>query len=1108
MRESAMRPDGPTHPFRHRESPLTETEPERNILLTFSSEHRRPKSSDRKRLLLQVLGAIGALPLLLPLNVSAQSTQQFTGHTSDESGAAIPLATVTIRNESTGELNVQQTSRSGDFSVPYLKPGTYTISVAKSGFETMVKQHISLQVDQTSTVDFKLPLGAVNQEIVVNASALQVEVSKADRGEIIEAERIQQLPLDGLNPLKLFNLSPGTLDTGQPVFPRPFDNVNQNQYANGSNQTVASNLDGGTNDNQKNFNGFVPPLDSVQEFKVVLNPYDAQYGRSGGGAVDISLKSGTNTIHGDAYEYFRRRWLDANTWQNNYNGNSRPNHKRDQYGLELDGPVFIPKLYNGHNKTFFLLQYEEMEENLPTTSAAINSLPDPAWLKGDFSNATYFNSTDRKLEPLIIYDPLTPLHSYVDPRDGKTKQAHDPFPGNQIPIFRMDPTGAAIASVYSELKPNATPGPGFAPYQNNFYWLPIEHDIWHSALVKIDHNLTAKDRVTMRWGWQQRFLQKNNTGIPDTNPGSDLLTQAQPKAHVAALEEIHTFSPTTILDNKLSIQTVVNATRRGRYGAGIQNFLNLSQNYLSNISFPDHFPYVTASGFLGFGDGSVGNGQNSHTLAYQPSLTHIAGRHTIRIGLDARWQQYANPVNGTSDTFGFTNGWTQHFYNSAEAPGVTSGNSIASMLLGYMNNGSNTTPVEPFYSQHYYAVWGQDDFKLTPKLTLNLGLRYDLLGARTDRFNRLNFIFNTSVTNPVNGQLRNTGALNGKDVMGGIEFAGVNGNSRGAFGTNYGDIQPRVGAAYAINEKTSVRGGFGMMYINTEATDSTAGFSSTTNYTNSLNNGLTPYGHLSDPFPTFVKPTGPSLGYLTGLGGTFSFTNPRYQIPRLLQYSVSVQRSLTSRDIVDLSYSGTRTQNLDASDNINHISPTLQASCDVERGGNRQVCDSTATGQVQNPFYQVAAFSGTSFYSTQTISTQNISRPFPAFGDITENQENLLHTWYNSLQIIYSHQMSRGITFHAAYTHSKAMQEGSWADTVNRIRSRSISTNDTPNQLSLSGVWYLPVGRGKFFLGQSNRLVDTAVGGVDFCADLCVHARVSLDAKRKLGAGGARNIPE
>jgi hypothetical protein len=1029
-----------------------------------------------RKWLAPLFGAIAILLHLTP-NVSAQSVQQFTGHASDASGAAIPLATITVKNESTGELNVQRTSRDGDFSVPYLKPGAYTISAEKPGFQTVVKEHISLQVDQTSIVDFKLPLGSVTQEVVINASALQIEGSKADRGEIIEAERIQQLPLDGLNPLKLFNLSPGTLDTGKPIYPRPFDNVNQNQYANGSNQTVASNLDGATNDNQKNFNGFVPPLDSVQELKVVLNPYDAQYGRSGGGAVDISLKSGTNAIHGDVYEYLRRRWLDANTWQNNYNGIVRPDHKRDQYGFELDGPVVIPKLYNGHDKTFFLIQYENMTEALPSTSATVNSLPDAAWLKGDFSNATYFNPTSGKLEPLTIYDPLTPLHSFVDPRDGKTKQAHDPFPGNRIPADRMGATGAAFASIYADLKPNATPGPGFAPYQNNFYWLPIEHDIWHSALVKIDHNLTANDRVTMRWGWQQRFTQKNNTGIPDASPASDLLNQAQPKAHVASLEEIHTFSPRTILDNRISMQTVVNATLRGRWGDGIQDFLGLSQHYVNNISFPNHFPYVTVKGFLGFGESSIGNGQNSHTLAYQPSLTHIAGRHTIRIGLDARWQQYANPVNGASDTFGFTNGWTQHYYNSAEAPGVTSGNSIASMLLGYMDNGSDTNPVEPFYSQHYYALWVQDDFKLTPKLTLNLGLRYDILGPRTDRFNRLNYTFNGTAVNPVNSQITNPALLNGKQVLGGIEFAGVNGNPRGAFATNYGDIQPRAGIAYAIDAKTSVRAGFGMMYINTEATNSNVGFSATTNYTNSLDNGVTPYGHLSDPFSSFVKPTGSSLGYLTGLGGSFSFTNPNYRIPRLLQYSVSVQRALSSRDVIDLSYSGTTTQNLDGSDNINHISPTLQASCDIERGGNRQVCDSTATGQVNSPFYQVPAFSGTSYYSTKTISTQNMSRPFPAFGDITENQENLVHTWYNSLQFTYSHQLAKRLTFHVAYTHSKAMQEGSWADTINRIRNRSISANDTPNQLSISGVWNLPLGRGQYLFGKANRLLDSAIGG-------------------------------
>jgi TonB dependent receptor len=847
---------------------------------------------------------------------------------------------------------------------------------------------------------------------------------------------------------------------------------------------VAVNIDGVTDDNEHGLNGYVPAVDSVQEFKVVLNPYDASYGRAGSAAIDLALKSGTNTLHGDVYEYARRAWLDANTWQNSYNKIAKPVHKRDQFGFEMDGSLVIPRIYNGNNKTFFLIQYEQMKESLPSASGTITSIPDPAWLTGDFSNATYFNSQTHSLQPLLIYDPLSPLQSVVDPFDGKTKTAHSLFPGNKIPAGRIDPVGQAIAQLYLGIAPNVSAGVGFAPYQNNHYWLVVEDDIWRNALVKIDHNIGANDKFTARWGAQARRATENLTGIPLSNPASYPDNTTQPKFQTGAIEWIHVFSTHMILDNKATLMTGMDGATYGRSGQDYMSQLGFASPFISQLTnaSTNHFPYITASGFISLGSASQGWSDVTHTLAYQPNITVVRGQHTMRAGFDMRLEQYANPHGQSENTLGFTSNFSQHYYNFSEAPGYSSGNAIASMLLGYPNSGAVSVPIESFYSQHYYAAWMQDDWKIAPKLTLNLGVRYDLLGPRIERHNRMDYVFNPTVTNPVSSQITNL--PNGSAILGGLEFAGVNGNPRGAFSRNMLDIQPRIGFAYAINDRMSIRGGVGEMYQLTEIADSTTGFNSSTQYTNSLNNGLTPYTSttgqgLSNPIPNVIAPIGSSLGYLTGLGSAMGFENPSYHIPATWSYSLSFQRSITKRDVVDISYSGNRSPNMDSSDNINHESSAWYAQCDVERGGNRQICDS-ATGQTPNPFLHVAAFAGTSDYSAATISKGTLTRPFPAFGDITELQLNAARNWYNSLQIAASHN-ARGLSLHVAYTHARSMTAGGWADMVNRIPARSISpSNDIAHMLSLSGVWYVPVGRGKWLLGSTNRYIDAVIGGWEF----------------------------
>ena len=466
-------------------------------------------------------------------------------------------------------------------------------------------------------------------------------------------------------------------------------------------------------------------------------------------------------------------------------------------------------------------------------------------------------------------------------------------------------------------------------------------------------------------------------------------------------------------------------------------------------------------------------------------MTYIRGRHSVRAGFDMRLYQYANPGGGSSNqSFSFTNNFTQHFTPaSTDAPGFTSGSGFAALVLGDPNGAGIKYSVDPFYSQHYFSFWIQDDWKITPKLTLNLGLRYDILQARTERHNKLNYAFDFTDASPIQ--------VPGLPLTGGIRFAGLNGSPRGSYATGLLNLQPRVGAAYAFSPRTSLRLGFGEMFINNEGNDSSNGFSSSaTGYTNNVldsASGVTtdntfPYGNLSDPFPSYVKPTGASLGLATTPGSSVNFENPNYKVPNLWEYSVSVQQQLSRRDILDVSYSGTRAYNLTDSIDYNHVSAAWNAMCDIERGGNRQLCDSTAvttngTAQVKNPFQGIATFSGSGYYTAGSISSGALTRPYPQFTSVTQDYSNLVHSWYNSLQATASHTVSKSLSLHAAFTWSKTMKAGQVVDIINGVFGRSISANDTPIVVTFSGVYYLPVGRGKSILGHTNRLVDAVVGG-------------------------------
>ena len=1051
----------------------------------------------------------------------SQTTQQFTGHVLDTTGAAIPEAQVVVHNQATGVDVKTVTTNSGDYTVTYLIPGTYEITASKAGFATVKKTDILLHTDQASTIDFQLGIGATSEVVTVNASAAQVELSKSDRGEIIDNERVQQMPLDSRNPYGLFNLSPGTHDFSSSQYPRPFDNVTGNQYVNGSPQVSQTNIDGVGNDvADAGRAAYVPPVDAVQEFKIVLNAYDASYGHSGGSAVDLSLKSGTNKLHGSAYEYMRRTWLDTKDFQSKYNSAPKAQHKRDQYGFEVDGPVVIPHLINGQNKLFFLATYEKLNDILPNPSYNIYSIPNPTWLTGDFSTATYWNSVTNSLQPLTIYDPLTPLHSFVDPIDGKTKQAHSPFPGNIIPSNRIDPVATNILSYLSYLKPNVDPGAGFAPWTNNYQNLQVENDDWQNGAIKIDYNMSEKNMFSFRYSHQARSIFANwGVGAPKDDPANGNGQGTAPAAQTYAVQWTRVFNPNLLLNVGVSAMNFDNNQLEGStLPYNMTAKLGFSSDFYNQLTNNNHFLDISSNGlpnakdFAELGASWLGYSGDRHALDFLPTLTYIDGPHTIRAGFNVNFSQWANPQGGNGNGLNFSSNFTSHYWNSSDAPGYTSGMSIASLLLGYPNSGTMNWDTHQFWSQHYFAPWIQDDWKIRRNLTLNIGLRWDFTTPETERHNKMNGAFNQGVLNPVSSMIpAGTAALGtNTNVQGGLTFAGVNGQSRGAYKMNMLDIQPRIGIAYALSNKMSIRGGIGESYISDQSGNGSDGFSSSASYTNSLDNGVTPYTAttgqgLGNPIPVVPKPSGASLGYLQDLGKSFSFFNPNYHIPALWSWSATYEIAPTRYDVFSVSYVGNRVPNNPVKANINQISPQWNAQCDVERGGDRQRCDGPA-GQVVNPFQGIAGFSGTGYYSSGTISGSNFTRPFPEFSDITENGATSNgKSWYNAFQAVGSHQVSRSLTLHATYTHAKAETSGGWVDQLNQVVARQVSTtNDVNHSITFSGVGTLPFGRNRLLLSNANRFVDTIVNGWQIAP---LYTYYSGFAWRPTDSGGPQGTP-
>jgi hypothetical protein len=1002
-----------------------------------------------------------------------------SGHVLDSSGRAIANAEVRAVNLANNEVATAKTDDSGAYTVPQLPPGDYHLTITSPGFKQFVEDRLTLTVGQIAGVDATLSLGQVTETVEVTGQPELLDTQSASGGGVVNTLQVTELPLNARNPFMLGNMMSGVTFTGASIWQRPFDNGAIAQWiVNGGWQSNNEFLlDGAPNNAQLGNNNiaYVPIVDAVQEFSVQQNTYDAQYGHTSGGIMNTVLKSGGSQFHGTGWDFLRRTWLDANTFQNNAVGSPKTDHFLNQYGGQVSGPVYIPKLLKKDSsiKLFYLGSFENYHEGTPNPLTL--SYPEPDMRMGDFSKLVDANGNLVK-----IYDPLSAKYD----ANGNEISPRQQFPGNIIPKDRLNPVALAVTK-YMPLPNTTSIGAG---YSFNDLRIPnyFDTDQFYNLILKFDWIFGEKDRVFVRHASNDRTETRSDNGLVN-QPGESGQLPFQRINDAYVIDWVRTINPTLVFNLRTSYNRFIEkGLAAASLGFNLAN-LDLPSSLISQLPGPAGFGYWQFNGYNNMGRNPQVGKNITDDYSVNANVTKIWGNHSVHTGVDVRWNQYAIDDTGNILAFAVDNSWTA---NDWQNPNGVSGNSYASFLLGYQNsnNGASTSsnyPAYPFYKQWYIAPFFQDDVKVSPKLTLNLGLRWDYNLPPYEIHNRLNGPLNTNIPSPVTSELSPAMlALYPQlaNLKGSMTFAGVNGQSSLASGIRWNNIQPRVGVAYKLTDKLVLRGGYGRYFMNPNNDYlQSNGFANNTPMVTSLDGGRNPIPNLlSDPYPNGITPPpGASRGALSYVGQGFSWFNPEFKVPSSNQFSFGFQYQVNPASFIEAKYVGNYIMNLQTSSTVagngtfNDPPLAVRQQCDAFEGGNANYCNA----QVPNPFYQLPSFAGTTLGNSPTVSRYQMLRPFPQFTSMTELGLNTGFVHYNSFQTTYNYRARGGLTLNANYTFSKQVERWGFNDWQRQIPQTGLYYQDRPHVIKVTPVYELPFGQGQRWGGSSNGFVRRLISG-------------------------------
>ena len=962
-----------------------------------------------------------AIFLATPLLAQVEQAS-LTGAITDQSDAVVADAQVTVRNLRTGVKAVTKSNKQGYYNVPYLPAGEYEVAMEHAGFKKATVGGISLAVGLTATLNMRLEVGAVQTEVRVEASAVQLEMQSSSLGNVVSSRQLLELPLNGRNPYSLVTLAPGVMPAG---------NSGTGPIVNGGRSNTSEILLDGAESRNSTTNdaSYTPPLEAVAEFKVITNNFSSEYGRSGGGVLTAATRGGTNEIHGSFYEFLRNDKLNANGWNNNRNSAAKPPFRRNEFGIANGGPVLLPKLYDGRNKTFYFFNFEKIPQRSP--DSIVTTLPTQLQRDGDFSQT--LTGTGALIR---VFDPNT---TRPDP-SAPGKYIRDQFPGNRIPAARFDPIAMKIMPFF--------PLPNRTSLTQNYVLNNSRKNDTTKVFLRFDQAIGSKHRIFFSHGRQNNA--QSSPGVNIAFPGEGVngergLIQSAPRT--AVVSDTITLKPNLLLEIRggFTRNVIETAPRSVGYDFTQLGFPASLKAVSRSLKFPridvtdaDSLSSDRASYFV----------DAEYSVDMQGHLTWILGQHSLKVGYNRMFSAFnVYRPEQPAGQYAFSRAFTQG--PDPQTASTAGGYGVATFLLGLPTGGQLSLDPSLAASQKSHGLYIQDDWKALRNLTINLGMRWDYATPWTERYNQLGF-FDPAFTDPLTGR------------KGLLRFTGVNGAPREQTNPNRTNVAPRIGLAWQFQKNMVMRAGYGMFYfpgsggVGAGASDLGSGFLTQTSV------------FLGPPVAApNTPPVGASLGNAfqagfffppsasVGSGITTAFRD--WATPLNQQWNFNLQRTLPKGLLLEAAYVGNRGMRYW-----------------INRSHNAASADNLSLGNalndlVPNPFFGQIT---TGSLSAATIRRSGLLVPFPHYTGVTQFRDSVGDSVYHGFTFRFEKRTTRGLTLQANYTLSKEMDNAperfasrsSFIDPNNLKLSRAIAEWDRPNFLVTNYVYEFPFGPGRQYL--------------------------------------------
>lgn len=1060
--------------------------------------------------------SIFAIALLLALpNVGlTQSTVMgtITGLVTDSSQAVIPGATVVARNTATGGEWRTISSSSGNYVLQSLPIGPYEVTISSKGFKSWNRTNIALSGGETIRADAALEVGQVTETIQVTAEAPALKSESTEVSTTMERTLVEQVPLPiagiggGMrNAFSIMMMLPQVKSgNGEGAW----DDL---QIGGGQQHDWNVSVDGlsvemGWRNHVGYMNRLTPPVDSVEEFRIDTATFKAEDSRASGGNISMTTKSGTNGLHGSIFEFYQSQRLNANSWGNNRLGRPKSIFHRNDFGAQVGGPILLPKIYNGKNKSYFFFSYEGYR--FPSTAGTSQlTIPSAAMRGGNFSE--WVNSSGAMIP---IYDPTTTRP------DGKGGFVRDAFAGNIIPPEKLSPLSVAIAKYYPD-----TNAPGLIRNYNSVGNMP-QNRIENAFLLKLDHSFGTKNR--MAFTWTKNGVHYNNAYDTDpTNPmnwgggtlpyplaGRQYLHGNEFYGNVFRLNDTHLFSPTVL--NTLTVgahrlhetEHDITAFPAGKnwgdkLGGGVKN------NPYYNI----HFPAVSFASDNYYSWESTKAWDEYHTVfGLDENLSWVRGSHSFKFGYSYQFMMLnTNSRNNAAGTTTFSRlGTSVPTVNNG-----TSGNSFASFMLGEANSGNFSVPFVGMLRFPYHAFFAQDDWKITPRLTMNIGLRYEINQGAYDKHDKMSY-FDPNVPNP---------AADG--MLGALQFLGTGTGRVGRrnLWNNAIGWGPRLGLAYQINQKTVFRGGFGIFYASEKAPGlqpSATGFTASPSWS-SADQGITHAYQWDQGFPAWVAPPFIDPGFNVGFGVGWYGADEIAKLPSTNSWNFAISRVLGNNFVLDLTYTGSKGTHL-ASERVNYkqVPPQYAYLGSVL---NKQIDDPAVVALgFKPPFPSFKKVRGTQATLGQAL------RLWPQYSGVGTGgmQNHSGNSTYNALIVKVTKRFSGGLSLVASHTWSKLLTDADSSDPwiagvvgsgtgagaaqnhFNRSVEKSYGVLDLPHMFKMTAAYELPFGRTRKYLNSG--IVSHLLGAWGLSAYIYGQSGYPMgviDSAYSNNLGGGRALP-